>query len=60
MRFLNVSLYPCNHKKRKQRLIILRVSNNILREFLPFSVHSLCWMQDVKSTQNIRTLEGMF
>ena len=28
--------------------------NFILNEFLPFSLHSLCWMQDAKSGRNIR------
>ena len=47
-------------KERKQRLIIFHVLNIILNEFLPFSVHSSCWMQDGKSGQNIRLSKVCF
>ena len=47
-------------KEKTQRLIIIRVWNTFLSEFLLFSIHSLCWKQDVKSGQNIQALEGMF
>ena len=41
-------------KEIKQQLIILHVLNITLSEFLPYCVHSSCWMQDAKSGQNIR------
>ena len=29
-------------------------------KFLIFSIHSMCWMQDVEFKQDIRVLEGVF
>ena len=58
--FYCMLLALASQKERKQRLIILHVLNTILDEFLPFYVHSSCWMQDAKFGQNIRALEGMF
>ena len=44
----------------KQQLIILPVLNIILSEFLPSSIHPLCWMQDAKFEQNIRLSKVCF
>ena len=49
-----------SQKERKQRLIIHHALNIILSEFLPSSIHSLCWMQDAKSGQNIRLSKVCF
>ena len=49
-----------SQKEIRQQLIILYVWNIIFCEFLPFSFHSLGWMQDAKSGKNVRALEGMF
>ena len=38
----------------------LHVLNTILSEFIPFSIHSSCWMQGAKSGQNMQALEDIF
>ena len=49
-----------SQKERKQRRIIFHVLNFILSDFLPFSIHSSCWMQDAKSGQNIQLSKVSF
>ena len=46
--------------ERSHRLIVLRIRNIISSVFLVFSIHSLCWMQDAKSMQNVGDLESVF
>ena len=58
--FFCLPLTLASQSERRQRLIILHVCNIIFNEFLLFSFHSFCWMQDSKLGQNLRTLEGMF
>ena len=43
---LCLSLSLASQKERRQKLIIFHVQNTIFSEFLLFSFHSLCWMQD--------------
>ena len=60
---MNVLLYASRlaiQKERKKRLIIYHVLNIILSEFLPSYVHSLCWMQDARSGQNIQLSKVCF
>ena len=49
-----------SQKERKQRWIIHHVLNFILSEFLPSSIHSSCWMQDVRCGRNIRLSKVCF
>ena len=58
--FCCVLLALASQKERKQRWIIVHVLNFILSEFLLFSVHSSCWMQDAKSGRNIRLSKVCF
>ena len=51
--FHYVFLAMASKEERRHQLIILRVCNIIFSEFLLFSVHSLCYMQDTKSKINI-------
>ena len=55
-----VPLAFASQKERRQRLTILHVWNTIFGEFLLFSFHSLCWMQNAWPGQNVGALEGMF
>ena len=57
---LYLPLALASQKERSQRSIILHVWNIIFSEFLFFSFHSSCWMQDAKSERNVRAFEGMF
>ena len=52
----------CNPPRdgRKAMIDHSYVLNIILNDFLLFSIHSSCWMQDAKSEQNIWALKYMF
>ena len=52
--FCCLLLALASKKERKRQWIIVHVLNFILSKFLPFSIHSSCWMQDAKSGRNIR------
>ena len=46
-------------EERGHYLIICHVPNSIFNELLLFSIQSLCWMQEAKSTQDVWALEGV-
>ena len=58
--FYCVPLALASQKERRQLLIIPHVWNIIFSEFLFFSFHSSCLMQDTKFKGNVWALEGMF
>ena len=55
-----VHLPLASQKERRQWWIIFHVQNIIFSEFIFFSYHSSCWMQDAKSGQNVLGFEGIF
>ena len=55
-----VLLVLVGHEERGHRLISLCIWNIIYIEYLLFSIHSLCWVQDAKLGRNVQALEGVF
>ena len=49
-----------SQEERGHKSNIPDVWNIISNEFLLFSIHSSCWIQDAKSMKNMQALKGVF